>query len=56
MYDQGPWHLGFKFNNLFNKPFLQLLSFHKFSVFCCVKTVKVDVDCYLKLVGGGGGF
>ena len=27
--------------------------FRKYRVFCSVKTVEVEMDCYLKLVGGG---
>ena len=30
--------------------------FLKYSVFCRVKTGKVEMDCCLKLVGGEGGF
>ena len=58
MFDLGPWHPRFKFdNNLLNKHFLQLVfCFLNCKLFCRVKTVEVEVDCYFKLVGGGGGF
>ena len=55
MFDQEPWHPQFRFNNLFNKHFLQLVFLQKYSVICCVKTVEVEVDCYLKLVGDEDG-
>ena len=56
MYDQGPWHPRLKFNNSFNNHFLLLVFFQKYSLFCRVKTVEVEVDYCLKLVSGGGGF
>ena len=34
MYDQGPWHPQFKFNNLFNKHYFSLASF--FSKVQCI--------------------
>ena len=56
MYDQETWHPRFIFNNSFNKHFLKLVFFQKYSAFCRVKTFKVEVDFYLKLEGGEGGF
>ena len=55
MFVQGPRQTRLKFNNLFNKQFMKLGFFFS-KVFCCVKTGEVEVDCYLMLVGGGGGF
>ena len=52
MYDLEPKHPRFNLNNLFNKHFLKLI-FSK--AFCRVKTDEMEVDCYLKLVGGEGG-
>ena len=53
MYNQKPWHTRFKFNNLFNKHFPQARFFSE--AFCREITDEMEVDCYLKLVGGEGG-
>ena len=42
MYDQGPWHLQVKFNNLFDKHFF-LPGFYS-KVFCRVKTGEMEMD------------
>ena len=52
MYDQEPKYPRFNFNNLFNKHFPKLI-FSK--AFCHVKTDEMEVDRYLKLVGGEDG-
>ena len=42
MYDQGPRHSQFKFNNLFDEHFFQLGFYSK--VFCRVKIGEVKMD------------
>ena len=49
MYDQEPKHPRFNFNNLFNKHSPKLIFFKSV---LSRKTDKMEVDCYLKLVGG----
>ena len=56
MYYQGPKHSRCKFNNFVIQAFSLAIFFQKYSVFCRVKTVEVEVGCYLKLVDGGSGF
>ena len=52
-YDQEPRHSRLNFNNSFNKHFPLAKFFSK--AFCRVKTDEMEVDCYLKLVGGKAG-